>query len=208
LDHPPESSRKIEDHARTSAAPNDFFGALLNQLRNPSRLVLMWNWKSALLSILLRGPIFFVAAVRHGWQATVSALMVETAFCTVTAGFYGAIVQDLREAQPEWLTVLFLTVVLPIIFQVLEFVLHKFQGTPHLRLAEIASITVSAFSSLFNWYAMRRGALLVAGEGGSFGSDLIRLPRLFLSFLVALPRRIVERQKSRSGKALCSGCLR
>lgn len=168
----------------------------------------MWNWKSALLSVFLRGPIFFVAAIRHGWEATVSALLVETAFCTVTAGFYGAIVQDLRDAEPEWLTILFLTVFLPVLFQALEFGLHKLRGTPHLRLAEIASITVSAFSSLFNWYAMRRGALLVAGEGGSFGTDLNRLPRLFLSFLMALPRRIVERQKSRSNKSLCSDCPR
>jgi hypothetical protein len=208
LDHLPEPTRKTEGLSGAHASSKDFFEVLLTQIRHPTRLFFLWNWKSALLSILLRGPIFFAAAIQRGWQATSSALIIETVFCTVTAGFYGAIMQDLRNAEPEWLTVLFLTVVFPVIFQTLEFILHKFYGTPHLRLAEIASVIVSAFSSLFNWYAMRRGALLVAGEGRSFGSDLIRLPRLFFGFLTALPRRIVKRQRSRSGKSLCSNCLR
>jgi hypothetical protein len=62
-----------------------------------------------------------------------------------------------------------------------------------LRLAEIVSVIISGLSALFNWYAMRRGTLLVGGEGDSFGKDLRRLPRLLLNFLIVLPRRVVER---------------
>lgn len=208
LDHLPEPRRSLDRESRPAPAFRAFSDVLLNQIRNPLRLLFLWNWKSALLSILLRGPIFLVATIRHGWRAAITALFTETVFCTITAGFYGAIVQDLRNAEPEWLTILFLTLVLPVIFQILEFLLHKFQGTPHLRLVEIASVIVSAFSSLFNWYVMRRGALLVGREGGSFGKDLIRLPRLFFGFLVALPHRLIERNRSRSGKSLCSGNVR
>jgi hypothetical protein len=77
----------------------------------------------------------------------------------------------------------------------LECLLHWFRGTPHLRVAVIASLVVSGISSLFNWYAMRRGALLVGGEGGSFGSDLRRLPGLLVGFVVALPQRFLRRAK-------------
>lgn len=124
-----------------------------------------------------------------------SAVLTESLFCIITAGFYGAIIQSLRDAQPQWLTILFLTAVLPAIFQVFEFSLHWIRGTPHLRLAEIVSLVVSAISSLFNWYAMRRGALLVGGEGGTFGSDLRRLPGLLLAFFTTLPHRFTRRQR-------------
>ena len=149
---------------------------------------------------MLRGPIFLAAAARQGWQGSLSALLAESVFCAATAGFYGGIVQFLRDAEPEWLTMLFLTTVLPAAFQVLEYALHRMRGTPHLRLAEIVSLVVSAISALFNYYAMRRGALLVGGEGGSFGSDLKSLPRLLLGFLAALPRRIVRRPESQAKK--------
>lgn len=145
--------------------------------------------------MVLRGPIFLAASVRRGPFAALSAVVTECIFCMVTAGFYGAIVQSLREAEPEWLTVLFVAVVVPAVFQVLEYVLHRFRGTPHLRIAEIVSVLMGGISAFFNWYAMRRGALLVGGEGGSFGGDLRRLPRLIVSFLAALPRSIARRMK-------------
>ena len=178
------------------------FQALGALIRRPQQILYSWNWKSALLSVILRGPIFLVAGARQGWKGSLAALFTESLFCAVTAGFYGAIVQFLRNAEPEWLTVLFLTTVLPAGFQVLEYGLHWLRGTPHLRLAEIVSLVVSAISALFNFYAMRRGTLLVGGEGGSFRSDLKRLPRLVLGFLVALPRRIARRSQHRASKRM------
>lgn len=123
------------------------------------------------------------------------AVLTECLFCMISAGFYGAVIQNLRDAQPQWLTILFLTGVLPAIFQVLEFSLQWVRGTPHLKVAEIVSLAVSAISSLFNWYAMRRGALLVGGEGGTFGSDLRRLPGILLAFFTTLPHRFTQRQR-------------
>jgi hypothetical protein len=159
-------------------------------LVRPQQLLLLWNWKSAVLSMILRGPIFFVAAVRQGWRAAVAALVTESIYCVLSAGFYGAVVQILKDAEPQWLTGIFLTLAIPVTFQVLEYLLHWFRGTPHLRIAAFVSLAVSAVSALFNWYAMRRGTLLVGREAGGFGGDIRRLPRLLLGFLAVLPRRI------------------
>ncbi len=141
---------------------------------------------------MLRAPIFLVATARRGWQVSLSALLTESVFCVLTAGFYGAFVQTLRDAEPEWLTLVFLTLILPAFFQCFEYLLHWSRGTPHLRLVEIASIVVSAISALFNWYAMRRGTLLVGGEGDKFGTDLRRLPILLFRFLAGGPRNLVS----------------
>lgn len=100
--------------------------------------------------------------------------------------------QNLRDATPVWLNAVFLVVVVPAFFQVFEFALHAFRGTPHLRVAEIVSLGVSAVSSLFNWYAMRQGALLVGSEGSSLGSDLHRLPRLLFNFVATVPRNFAR----------------
>ncbi|MGO9589756.1 MAG: hypothetical protein ACLP3K_06890 [Candidatus Acidiferrales bacterium] len=158
-------------------------------------MFLLWNWKAACLSIVLRAPIFLGVTIHRGFRVSASAIFVECLYCAITAGFYGAIVQNLRDAEPQWLTLLFLTVAIPSIFQVFEFLLHRLHGTPHLRIAEFISIGVSAVSALFNWYAMRRGALLVGGEGGSFGSDLRRLPRLIFKFVTSGPRSWGNRGK-------------
>jgi hypothetical protein len=167
---------------------------LFGILRRPYQLFQLWNWKSALLSVILRGPIFFVAGVRQGWAAAIAALLTESIFCALSAGFYGAVVQTLKDAEPQWLTGVFLTVVMPVIFQALEYLLHWLRGTPHLRIAEIVSLVVSALSALFNWYAMRRGTLLVGRGSGGFAGDLCRLPRLLFGFLAVLPRRIAGKK--------------
>ena len=193
--------------AAPSTAGAPFFQVLGDLVRRPQRILLLWNWKAAWLSIILRGPIFLAVTIRRGFGVAFATLLVECVYCMSTAGFYGAFVQTLRDAEPEWLTILFLTVVLPGIFQTLEFLMHLYRGTPHLRIAELISVAASAISALFNWYAMRRGVLLVGGEGGSFGSDLRRLPVLLLKFVAALPRWIVEQRKQSSKKKVIADQL-
>jgi hypothetical protein len=181
--------------AARAGAKMPFFGALADLLQHPQRILLLWNWKAAWLSIILRAPIFLAATIHRGLNSALSAVLTECFFCAVTAGFYGALIQNLRDADPPWLTIAFLTVVVPAIFQILEAYLHWIRGTAHLRMVESASIVVSAVSALFNWYAMKRGTLLVGREGQSFSSDLRHLPRLLLSFLTLLPQRLIQRKK-------------
>ncbi len=187
----------------TGAVPaRPFSSVLLGLLRRPQQILFLWNWKSAVLSVILRGPIFLVAGLRHGWKGAVAALFTESIFCVMTAGFYGAIVQSLKDAEPPWLTALFLAGVMPVTFQVLEYVLHWFRGTPHLRVAGIVSLVVSAISSLFNLYAMRRGTLLVGGEAANFGRDLCRLPLLLLRFFALVPRKLVSTARTRTAQLM------
>jgi hypothetical protein len=197
------SARATEgNHSRASvpAAKGPLLLDVLHRLvRRPQELLLLWNWKSALLSIILRAPIFLIASLRRGWEAAFSAVLTESLFCAVTAGFYGTFVQWVRNARPQWVTGLLITVLMPLAFQALEYGMHWLRGTPHLRAAEIASVVTSAVSALFNWYAMRRGALLVGGEGGDFSKDLARVPRLVVGFIVLLPRWLLERLKNDSG---------
>jgi hypothetical protein len=182
---------------RTVAMPPATFASVFSNLVfQPWRLLQLWNWKSALLSLSLRVPVFLVASLRRGLAATLSAVVTELFFCLATSGFYGSIAQAFRLAEPQWLTLLFLTLILPGSFQVLEYFMHRTGGTPHLRLAEIVSCSISGLSALFNWYAMRRNALLVGPEGARFGSDLSRLPGLLVNFIVFFPRRWLNRLKS------------
>jgi hypothetical protein len=187
---PLQPERGYPAHAARADEPQYFPQALAALIRDPGRLFILWNWKSAWLSIILRGPIFAAATAHRGLRATLAALLTECLYCAVTAGFYGALIQNLRNARPLWLTAIFLTVAVPAVFQVFEAYLHWTRGTPHWRVAEGVSVVVSAVSSLFNWYAMQQGTLLVGREGRTFGSDVRRLPGLLLSFLALLPRRL------------------
>jgi hypothetical protein len=199
LDHSLEPARRDLRHAELAPAGHSLFEVLSGLFWKPQRILFFWNWKSAWLSILLRAPIFLVAAAGRGVPAAFSAVLTECFFCALSAGFYGALVQNLRDAEPEWLTVLFLALVVPAVFQVFEFLLHWFRGTPHLKAAVIVSMIVSGISSLFNWFAMRRGALLMGSEGRSFGSDLRRMPGLIVAFIAIVPRWIARRKREAAG---------
>jgi hypothetical protein len=56
----------------------------------------------------------------------------------------------------------------------------------------LSSVVFTTLSTLFNLYAMRRGALLVGGQGRGFGSDLRALPGLIGGFLVAGPKALLR----------------
>jgi len=174
---------------------SSFTATLLDILHHPWMLIRLWNWKSAVLSVGLRAPIFLVATIRRGLAATLSAVLTEALFCALSAGFFGSIVQIFRSAQPQWLGLLLITLILPAFFQGIEYAMHWARGTPHLGVAVMVSSVISALSALFNLYAMRRNALLVGPEGRRFLSDLYRLPGLLRAFVTDLPRRWLERNR-------------
>ncbi len=160
-----------------------------------------WNWKSALLSVALRGWIYFAASIRHGWAEVGGAVAAEVVYCAATAGFYGAITQALCDAEPEWLTALLVTFLMPVLMQWIEYLVHLYRGTHHLHYVIIGSIVMSAISSLFNWYAMRCGTLLMGEKSQSFGRDLASLPRLLGRFFAAGPQLLIESlRRSGSGQ--------
>lgn len=163
--------------------------ALAAIFRDPVGVILVrWNWKAALLSVALRGWIFVVVSVRSGWKEVGGALVTELLYCAATAGFYGALTQAVCDAEPEWLTAVFITFMMPALMQWVEYFVHRQRGTHHLGIVMIVLVAMSAISSLFNWYAMRRGTLLMGERSQSFGRDLASLPRLLGRFFLAGPR--------------------
>lgn len=150
-------------------------------------LVRRWNWKSALLSSLFRGLIFFFANLTAGLHAAVGALVAELCYRALTAGFYGSLTQLLSNASPAWAGTLTALVLLPLGSHSLELTVHFLRHTPKLAASLIGSVCFTTVSTLFHLYAMRRGALVVQTGACSLAEDLRRMPRLVLAFIVAGP---------------------
>ena len=78
-------------------------------------LIRRWNWKSALLSSLLRGMLFFSTNLAAGWHRALGALLAEFVFRSATAGFYGSITEAFRKARPAWAATATTMVLLPVV---------------------------------------------------------------------------------------------
>lgn len=179
--------RKVRSQSGATGSPDKF--------NRPDwvKLPVLWNWKSAILSIVLRVPVFALAALRHGPEAVTAAATTEAVVCGFNAGCYAAVVQAIRNRKPVWLTALLIAVGLPALGQVIEYAVHAWRGTPHRVIAVIISTVLAALSSLFNWYAMKRGTLLVGDEGNSFSNDIRQMPLLIGRFLLVGPRWVLCR---------------
>jgi hypothetical protein len=153
--------------------------------QNPSEtLIRRWNWKASLFSSLCRGTLFFAVNAGAGMDAALGAMYAEFAYRSVTAGFYGAITQQFRRAEPRWAAAWLVGLGIPVVSHLIEFAVHWLRGTPHLRSSVIASVCFTVFSTLFNLHAMREGVLLAGAESGSLWEDLQALPRVVISLLV------------------------
>jgi hypothetical protein len=156
-------------------------------------LLLLWNWKSALLSVMVRVPVFAIATAKRGPAVIAGTVLTEAAVCAFNAGWYAAVVQVLRNRKPVWLVATIVTVAMPISGQIVEYTVHAWHQTPHRTAAVLVSTVLGAIASLFNWYAMKQGSLLVGGERSSFISDLKKIPILLLRFFLLVPRWIGQR---------------
>lgn len=172
---------------------------LYGLVRDPyANIVQRWNWKSAFLSVIARAIVFFTVNLSAGLNAAMSAVAVDSVFRLSTTGFYGGLTQSFRRAEPAWHGAVASMLLLPVCNHTMEFLVHWLHGTPRLRASIFVSVCVTAVSTLFNWYAMRRGALLGSGEGDSLARDLLRMPRIIGDFLAAAPlalwRAAVDRE--------------
>ncbi len=178
--------------------------ALLRMLREPRKYLLpRWNWKSAVLSSLFRAGIFFAANLTAGWPAATAAMATELLCGGMASGFYGALTEGFREAEPAWAAAMAAMVVLPLAGHSTEFVVHWLSKTHNLTPSMLNSVLFTVISTLFNLYAMRRGALLVSTGGASLREDMRRMPGLIVDFVLVLPRqlwpgsgRIIGKQQS------------
>jgi hypothetical protein len=114
-------------------------------------------------------------------------MLAEYLYRAITSGFYGAITQHISEAEPEWQAAIAAMILLPLSSHSLEFLVHWLRHTPHLKTSVISSMTFTVFSTLFNFYAMRRGAMVVGRNSASALEDLRALPRIIGGFLAVVP---------------------
>lgn len=164
------------------------YQVLQDLFARPGELLLRrWNWKAALFSSIFRSIIFLCANLTAGWRAATGAMLAEFVFRAMTSGFYGALTQAFCRVEPAWKSGLAAILFVPLISHSLELTVHMMRGTPKLLTSIISSVIFTIISTLFNVYAMRRGALLVSPEAASVGSDFKRIPRLIGGFLAAGP---------------------
>jgi hypothetical protein len=174
------------DNAQSVTVP----AALAGLLINPGRLLLSWNWKTALLSACVRGTIFFVSNLGAGLGEAIAAMAVEAALFATLAGFYGALAQSFRHARPAWAATMTVMILMPAVNHTLEYALHNANDTEKIAAGVAASISLSILSAMFNLFAMRRGVLIVGDERASLIDDLRRMPRVVFDFVMAIPRAL------------------
>jgi hypothetical protein len=151
-------------------------------------LVRRWNWKAAVTSATIRGGIFFATNLGAGRDAALGAMVTEFGYRTLLSGSIGSVIQALRACEPAWAAALTASVVLPIISHLVEFTVHFLRGTPRIKTSIGVSVGFTVISALFNLYAMRRGVLVVGGQGSqTLIEDLAALPRIFAGFISAGP---------------------
>ena len=156
--------------------------------RNPWRsLVLRWNWKSAACSSAIRANIFFFVTLQSGWRAALGAFTAELLYRVLTSGFYGTLTQSFSGAQPAWAGAATVMILLPLSSHSMEFAIHSLRHTPHLKANIMTSVGFTIISTLFNWYAMRKGSLIVGSGAKSVGKDMQSIPRLIAEFVAAGP---------------------
>ena len=180
--------RRSQFQSNTKDGEDRVPGRLLRLLN----VVRLWNWKSAVLSVMLRVHVFAVATIHHGPEVVASTILTETAVCAINAGWYAAVVQVLRNRKPVWLIATVISVIVPVSGQVIEYSIHVWHQTPNRLSAVLVSSALGAIASLFNWYAMTQGQMLVGAERSTFASDLRRIPLLLARFLLLGPRWVLR----------------
>jgi hypothetical protein len=174
--------------SRKNASRDETVGDVLRGfVRHPvSRLVVRWNWKTALLSSIIRSSLFFAMNLSAGLDAARAAMLTELVFRAVTSGYHGALTAAFRHARPHWAATAAVLVLLPLCNHTIEWLVHWTRGTVRLWESIGASMMFTVVSTLYNLFVMRQGALVVGDDGRSLVEDLRRMPRLTIAFVVNL----------------------
>ena len=151
-----------------------------------------WNYKAAILSSLMRAALFCATNLSAGTDAALAAMTTEFCFRFATSGFYGAMTQAFRRVEPVRSGTVAAIVVLPSISHSLEFLVHWWRDTAVLGPSIVASVCLTALSTTFNLFAMRRGALIVGRDRRSLLSDLMEMPRLLVQFVATAARSLAR----------------
>jgi hypothetical protein len=184
-----------------TVAPQHTIGeAWSNLWHNPALFIRYWNYKGAILSGLMRAPIFLITYLvgKEGLKLALGAALVQFIFRFVFAGVSGALIQTFRHVEPVWKALLTILLIVPLISHLFEFLFQfafaYFTSTSdHTDEAIVRSICVSLISALFTLFIMRRNVLIVGDdESKSLLHDITRLPVLIFEFCAFIPNEIAS----------------
>lgn len=136
--------------------------------------------------------MFFATNLTVSLGAAWRALFVSLLLRVPMAGVVGSMIQEFRRVEPVWVASLFVVVLLPAATHVVEFAIHWAARTPALRASLVASVALSAVTSAFDLFAVRRGLMVVGAEGRPLMQDLRLLPATAGAFVLAVPRGVVR----------------
>ena len=135
---------------------------------NPYRHVIRrWNWKSAFLSAFCRSILIFLTNLSAGGSSAVGAMLAEACYRALTSGFYSALTQAFRFAQPVWAASVIPMILIPMVADSCEFAVHGIRGTKRLVATVAVSMIFTAVSTMLELFAMRRGVLVMGQNGRS-----------------------------------------
>ena len=177
---------------------NTISEALSNVWNNPGLFIKNWNYKGAVLSGVLRAPIFLVTylAGKESLKLAIGAAAAQFAFRFLFAGVGGTLIQSFRRVEPAWKALLAIMLVLPLISHLFEFAVQALfayvtSTQDHTDKAILRSITVSIMSALFTLFAMRRSVMIVGDEDSkSLLHDIGQLQLLIFQFCAFIPNEI------------------
>ena len=170
-----------------SPHPTSIRNVFKNLARYPGRyFVQQWNWKSALMSALVRGLIFFAVNIGASLDAATSAMTAEVLYRIIAAGLYGALTQAFRHVEPFWKAVVCTMILLPGLSHTMEFTIHHYRGTERLGWSILFSVCFTACTTTFNLFAMRRGILVVDESNASLLDDFRALPGALFAYLISI----------------------
>lgn len=186
------------DENPSSSPANTISEAWLVLVRDPSLFIKYWNYKGAILSGILRAPIFLATYLigKETLKLAIAAAAVQFVFRFFFAGISGALIQTFRRVEPAWKALFSILMLVPLVSHLLEFLLQAGFGYLTGTMARtdeaiLRSVSVSIVSALFTLFAMRRGVMIVGeSESKTLLSDISKLPVVVFHFLAFIPNEI------------------
>lgn len=174
----------------TDPLPTSLGEVLAAIIRHPLlRLIRYWNWKSAVLSALLRASIFFSVNLTAGWESAVSAAGTELVYRAPVVGTLASLSQSFRRVEPAWKATLAIMVALPALAHGIEFTVHSLAGTARLYESVAASVAFSMFTSVVSYFLHRRDILVVGDGARPLLVDIFHIPGELFDMFVLKPIR-------------------
>jgi hypothetical protein len=182
---------------------------LLCLAMNPYRhLVKRWNWKAACLSACFRSTAILLANYSAGPAGAIGAMYAEACYRSLASGFHSAVNQAFRYACPIWVTSAVSMLLVPAVGESIDWIMHSVRGTQRISATIAVSLIITALSTLFELFAMRRGILIVGPNSRSLVHDLRKIPDLAVSFLSEGARILVFLlPRLKSGSTIKSNAL-